>query len=99
MIAPTSSVVEVGGTRKLRAVGRDRARRSVEHDLSFAWRLLEGEGALDRTDGEIATFQAPAEPGLARIEVSIRQADIVCRADAQVTVTASLLPKVGGGDA
>src|SRR5947199_3453160 len=67
VISPTSSVVEVGGSRALRAIARDRARRSVEQDLTFAWSLLEGEGTLDPVDGEIATFHATNEPGLARV--------------------------------
>src|SRR5450631_2092639 len=49
IISPTSSVIEVGGSRALRAVARDRARRSVEHDLVYAWALLEGEGTLEHT--------------------------------------------------
>jgi hypothetical protein len=32
MISPTSSVIEVGGSRALRAIARDRARRPVESD-------------------------------------------------------------------
>ena len=98
MISPTSSVIEVGGSRKLRAVARDRARRPVDHDLAYAWALLEGEGALDHAGGEMATFRAGAEPGLARVEVAVTQGEVLCKAEAQITVAASLLPKVGGGD-
>ena len=54
--------------------------------------------SLDNTTGEIATFRAAAEPGLTRVEVSVAQADVVCKAEAQITVTASLLPKASGGD-
>ncbi|MDE2002482.1 MAG: ATP-binding protein [Betaproteobacteria bacterium] len=99
VISPTSSVVEVGGSRALRALARDRARRTVEHDLSYAWTMLEGEGTLEHAGGEIATFRAGVEPGLARIEVAVTQGDIVCLAEAQVTVAASLLPKSASGDA
>ena len=98
VISPTSSIVEVGSSRALRAIARDRARRSVEHDLAYAWALLEGEGTLDHAGGEMATFGAGAEPGLARIEVAVTQGDITCRAEAQITVAASLLPKSAGGD-
>ena len=98
MISPTSSVIEVGGARALRAIARDRARRPVEHDLAYAWVLLEGEGTLDTAGGEMATFRAAAEPGLARVEVTVTQGDIICKAEAQITVAASLLPKAGGGD-
>ena len=98
VISPTSSVVEVGGSRALRAIARDRARRSVEQDLVFVWKVLEGEGTLEPIDGEIATFCAPAEPGLARVEVVVTQGDVVCRGEAQITVTASLVSKTGSGD-
>ena len=99
VISPTSSVVEVGGSRALHAIARDRARRRVEQDLRFAWNRLEGEGVLEPSDGEITTFRAANEPGLTRIEVIASQGDIVCRAEAQITVTASLLGRTQGGDA
>jgi hypothetical protein len=98
VISPTSSVVEVGGSRALRAIARDRARRPVEQDLTLAWKVLEGEGTLEPIDGEIATFHAANEPGLTRVEVVVTQADVVCRAEAQITVTASLVSKTGSGD-
>jgi hypothetical protein len=98
VISPTSSVVEVGGSRALRAIARDRARRPVEQDLSLAWKVLEGEGTLEPVDGEIATFRAANEPGLTRVEVLVTQGEVVCRAEAQVTVTASLVSKTGSGD-
>ncbi len=98
VISPTSSVIEVGGSRALHAIARDRARRPVEHELAFAWTILEGEGTLESTRGEFATFRAAAEPGLARVQVAAAQSDIVCTAEAQITVTASLLPKAGSRD-
>ena len=98
MISPTSSVIEVGGSRALRAIARDRARRPVEDELTYGWAILEGDGTLDSAGGEMATFRATAEPGLARVEVTVKQGDIVCKAEAQITVAASLLPKVSGGD-
>ncbi|MEP6702200.1 MAG: ATP-binding protein [Betaproteobacteria bacterium] len=98
VISPTSSVVEVGGARALRVVTRDRARRTVDADLVRAWRILEGDGALDPVDGEIATFHAPSEPGLTRIEAIVAQGDIVCKAEAQITISASLMSRTGSGD-
>jgi hypothetical protein len=98
VISPTSSVIEVGGSRSLRAVARDRARRPVEHDLVYTWTILEGEGTLDHAGGEMARFHAAAEPGLTRVEVTVAQGDVVCKAEAQITVTASLLPKAGAGE-
>jgi hypothetical protein len=98
VVSPTSSVVEVGGTRPLRALARDRSRRRVEQELTLAWRIVEGEGSLDPVDGEIATFRAGTEPGLVRVEVVATQREVVCRAEAQITVTASLVGKTGAGD-
>ncbi len=98
VISPTSSIVEVGGSRALRAITRDRARRTVEQDLTFAWKVLEGEGTLEPVDGEIATFRATNEPGLTRVEVLVMQREVVCSAEAQITVTASLVSKSGSGD-
>ncbi|MGE5169709.1 MAG: ATP-binding protein [Rudaea sp.] len=98
LISPMSSVVEVGGTRPLRALARDRARRTVLEDLACAWKVLEGEGTLAPVDGEATTFHAGSEPGLARVEVVVTQGSIVCRAEAQVTVTASLVSRTGSAD-
>src|SRR5437763_1134292 len=75
VISPTSSIVEVGGSRALRAVARDRARRPVDQNLVFAWKMLEGEGTLESVDGEIATYRATNEPGLARVEVAVTQGE------------------------
>ncbi|MCC6194034.1 MAG: hypothetical protein IT518_06140 [Burkholderiales bacterium] len=98
LISPTSSVVEVGGSRVLRAVARDRARRTVDENLSYAWTLLDGEGTLEPADGATSNFHAGNEPGLTRVEVVVTQADVVCTAEAQITVTASLVGKTGSGD-
>jgi hypothetical protein len=98
VISPTSSVVEVGGTRALRAVARDRARRPVDENLTFAWKVLDGEGTLQPIDGEITTFHGSHEPGLTRVEVIATQGDVTCRAEAQITVSASLVGKTGSGD-
>ncbi|MGE5104562.1 MAG: ATP-binding protein [Betaproteobacteria bacterium] len=99
VISPTSSVVEVGGTRALRAVARDRARRAVESDLTYAWKVLEGEGTIVSGEGEMATFHAGTEPGLTRVEAVVTQGSIACRAEAHITVTASLVSRTGGADA
>ncbi len=98
VISPTSSIVEVGGTRALRAVARDRARRSVDENLTFAWKVFDGEGTLEPLDGEIASFHAGNEPGLTRVEVVVTQGDVACRAEAQITVSASLVGKTGSGE-
>ena len=92
-ISPASSVVAVNATRNLRAVARDRSNRLVEQGVIFQWVIGEGEGRLENAGGEMATFQAPAEPGLSRIRVVARQGEVECSAEALVTVTETLLPE------
>jgi Histidine kinase-, DNA gyrase B-, and HSP90-like ATPase len=98
MISPTSSVIPVNGIRALRAIARDRARRPVEDGLAYAWRIVEGDGALENGQVEIAAFHAASEPGLIRVELTVSQGEVVCKAEAQITVTASLIPKPATGD-
>ena len=43
-------------------------------------------------------MRAANEPGLTRVEVVVSQGEVVCRGEAQITVTASLVAKTGGGD-
>jgi hypothetical protein len=91
-VSPQSSVVSVGESRTFRAIARDRTRIIVEHGVSFQWRVVEGDGALDNAHAEIVTFSAPAQPGLTRIAVTAAQGDVVCEGEGIVTVTDSLLP-------
>ena len=77
----------------MRAIPRDRSSRSVELSVLFHWEIIEGDGKLENPNGEIATFQAPSEPGLCRVRVTARQGELACSAEALVTVTQSLLPE------
>ncbi|HZD51565.1 MAG TPA: ATP-binding protein, partial [Woeseiaceae bacterium] len=92
-VSPQSSVLPVGESRTFRAVARDRTRTVVEHDVSFEWRIAEGEGELENERSEIVTFTAPAQPGLTRIAVRAVQGGTVCEGEGMVTITDSLLPK------
>lgn len=94
-ISPASSVVRVGEQRTLRALPYDRSRRRVESDLTFAWEVIEGGGALEHRHDQVATFIAPAEPGLARVKLMVSQNDIERSAEALITVTRELLSQVG----
>ena len=94
-VSPASRIVRVGERKELRALPRDRSRRRVEQNLEFQWRIVDGPGALTGTQDQVATFLAPAEPGLARIEVSVRQNDIVCTGEGLLTVTHELLAQLG----
>jgi hypothetical protein len=93
-VSPGSSVLAAGGTRNFRAVARDRSKRVVENDLTFQWRIVEGEGELENATGEICTFKALGEPGLSKIEVTVTQGEIVCTAEALITVTETILPGI-----
>ena len=92
-ISPASSVVSVGAARNLRAIARDRANRLVDEGVSFRWELADGEGRLENSSGEIATFQAPPDPGLTRVRVTAKQGELEFSAEALVTVTQTLLPE------
>jgi Histidine kinase-, DNA gyrase B-, and HSP90-like ATPase len=94
-ISPASSVVRVGEQRTLRALPYDRSRRRVESNLTFAWEVIEGGGALEYRYNQVATFIAPAEPGLVRVKVMVSQNDIERSAEALITVTHELLSQVG----
>lgn len=91
-ISPASSVLPVGQIKNLRAVPRDRSGRPVEDNLAYRWEMVEGEGTLSSADGEVVSFTAPSEPGLTRIRLIAAQDDILCSAEALLTVTDSLLP-------
>jgi len=82
----------VGTAKNFRVIARDRAKRLVENDLAFQWRITEGEGAIENATGEIATFKAPDEPGLSKMEVTVKQGEIVCTAESLITVTETILP-------
>jgi Histidine kinase-, DNA gyrase B-, and HSP90-like ATPase len=94
-VSPASSIARVGESRELRALPRDRARRRVERDLEFAWRMVEGMGELTGVMDQAAIFHAPAEPGVSRVEVQVRQGDTVATTEAVVTVTEELLATFG----
>lgn len=97
-ISPASSVVSINQSRNFAALARDRSRHRVEKDLSFHWQIAEGNGVLENVDQEMATFHAPAEPGLVRLRLEARQSDLTCNAEALVTVTDSILPETSRGE-
>jgi len=94
-VSPASTIVRVGDKRQFRALPRDRSRRRVEDDLQFAWTIAEGGGNLNGERDQAATFVAAEEPGLTRVKVSVRQRDVVCEAEALVTVTQEILSQLG----
>ena len=94
-VSPASSVVRVGDSKELRALPRDRSRRRVEQDIEFRWQITEGAGELEGSHHQAVKFRAPDEPGLTRLKVSVTQRDIVCEAEALITVTHELLTQIG----
>ena len=94
-VTPASSVVRVGGRKEFKALPRDRSRRRVEQDLELRWQIVEGTGALEGPHDQAVMFLAPDEPGLTRLKVSVSQRDVVCDAEALITVTHELLAQIG----
>jgi hypothetical protein len=86
--------VRIGATKELRALPRDRSRRRVEQDLEFHWQLVEGPGKLIGVRDQAVTFLASEEPGLARVQVTVRQREVACVGDGLVTVTHELLTQL-----
>jgi hypothetical protein len=96
MVSPASSVIGVGERKRLKAVARDRAGRSIDAGLEFEWRVLEGGGTLEGIDSAFAEYLAPEEPCVATVELRVRQGETLLAANALVTVTAELLKRPGG---
>jgi hypothetical protein len=94
-ISPASSVLRVNAGREFRALPRDRSRRRVEQDLEFHWQAVEGSGTLEGVHNQAVMFHASEEPGLTRLKVTVRQRDVVCEAEALVTVTHEILSQMG----
>jgi type II secretory pathway pseudopilin PulG len=90
LISPTTSTVRVKESRRFRALPRDRSRRRVEEDLTFAWEIGEGGGTLSSASDQEISFEAPDSPVLVRLSVTVSQGDIRCGAEALITVTDSL---------
>lgn len=90
VISPTTSTLAVKQSRHFRARPRDRSRRRVEDDLTFAWKIMEGGGMLSSTSDQEVSFEAPDSPVLVRLSLTVSQRDIHCTAEALITVTDSL---------
>ncbi|MFH1664602.1 MAG: hypothetical protein ABIA77_00435 [Candidatus Omnitrophota bacterium] len=95
-IQPGSALVQAGQSKSFRAVGLDRRKRPTEGNLLFEWSVAEGNGCLDRHDGEITVFSAPEEPGLTTLKVKVTQGDVVCYAESVITVVDSLVKQPPG---
>ena len=90
VVSPAASTAPLNETRRFRALPRDRSRRRVDEDLTFAWELVDGEGTLQGLSDQEMEYRAPGVPGLARLKVTVTQRDVTVTAEALVTVTDSL---------
>ncbi len=91
LISPKSSVVSVDKRKKYHVICRDRSRRVVLENLVYQWNIIDGEGQLVENHRESTTFIAPPEPCLTTLEVIVRQGDKICRDEAMITVTDTLM--------
>jgi len=97
-ISPASSVLRVGTSREFHALPRDRSRRRVEQGLRFHWQVANGTGTLEGIHNQAVKFHASEEPGLTRLKVTARQHDVVCEAEALVTLTHEILSQIGASN-
>jgi len=96
IVSPGSAVMKVKTERGFRCIPRDKSRRPIERDVEIRWSIEEGEGRLSAQTGEIITFTAPDEPGLAVLQAVATQGEISCTARGIVTVTETLLERESG---
>lgn len=89
-VRPTAAQVAVGKECALRAVPRDKSRRTVDSDVVIHWTIEQGTGSLTTDTGEFVAYRAPAEPELAILRAHARQDQVECEARATITVTAEL---------
>lgn len=95
IISPASCFVRVNASRNFRCIPRDRNRRIVEANIEIQWKIKEGGGSLNCTEGEYVTFSAPEEPGITILQATVTQGDIVCTAESILTITESFMDRIG----
>jgi hypothetical protein len=90
IVSPAARTIPLNETRRFRALPRDRSRRRVVEDLTFAWELAEGGGTLQSLCDQEVEYLAPAVPGLARLKIKVAQREVTAVAEALITVTDNL---------
>ena len=90
-ISPASSVVRVTESRTFRALARDNKRRQVDREVLYQWRIIEGDGTLDKSDSELVTFTAGVEPGLVKLGITATEGEVMFEHEALITVTSTLV--------
>ena len=66
---------------------------AIHDKVSEVYQITEGSGHIDNPDGQIIKFTASDEPCLTKLQLVVTQHEVVCSAEALITVTDSLLPK------
>jgi hypothetical protein len=98
-IRPGSAIVECGKSKSFRGAGLDQRRRHTEDDVSYTWAIADGDGSLDKQEGEIVVFTAPQEPGLCRLKLIVRQKETAREAEAIITTVKTLVDAVSASSA
>ena len=62
VVSPAASTVPVNERRRFKALPRDRSRRRVTEDLSFAWAIDEGEGSIGAGADQEVEYTASRDP-------------------------------------
>jgi hypothetical protein len=93
IISPGSSVMKVESSKSFRVIARDKSKRVIETNVAITWAIKEGAGSVSGTTGEIVAFIAPLEPGITILEATVTQGETLCKAEAVVTITDSLVEK------
>jgi hypothetical protein len=95
IISPASCFVRVNASRNFRCIPRDRSKRIVDMNVEIHWKIKEGAGSLSSTEGEYVTYSAPEEPGITILQATVTQDETICTAEAIITVTESLMDRMG----
>jgi hypothetical protein len=92
VISPSSTTIQVGEKKKLKIIGRDRRKRVIDTDLNVLWKIRDGEGSLDKSEGLFVEYTAPHEPGVTMIRAIVSQKEKEITVESIITIVQELLP-------
>jgi hypothetical protein len=92
VISPSSTTIQVGEKKKLKIIGRDRRKRVIDTDLNVLWKIRDGEGSLDKSEGLFVEYTAPHEPGVTMIRAIVSQTEKEITVESIITIVQELLP-------
>lgn len=93
IISPSSAIIGVGKTKRLKVVARDKSKRQLDSGYSVIWYIQEGAGVIDDPEKEFIEFTAPEEPGIIILKAIVAQDELECEAECIITVTEELVKK------